>query len=304
MKTAVLYVSWNRLECTKITLEAYLKNTKYPHLLYIVDNGSTDESIEYLKELESKNLNLPFDIKFRYYRKNYGLHRIENLFIKEHRHYNYLGLVTNDAIVPEEWLNSLVDYLDNIPKIGFIAISDGRWEHTPEILEGRKVYTDREFYFCDNVRLLRSSVLDEIESKGISPYKTGNVYGVTEVKFYGKFFSAGYLLTVYPFKSFKYVCDANEDIKNSSKHKRHSLLVRRVYCRNPKVYQEETSGDIEYFENEKYFKFENEPENWYKDTEGLFEIVKSRGNFGGLDSGVLDEDINNFPDLKNIMEEK
>ena len=53
MSAKLLMVTYNRLELTKQTLDSIFKNTKTPFELVIVDNASTDGTVEFLKDFFS-----------------------------------------------------------------------------------------------------------------------------------------------------------------------------------------------------------------------------------------------------------
>ena len=50
MKVDILYITYNRIQTTMLTLPTLLESTEYPFALTIVDNGSEDGTQEYLKE--------------------------------------------------------------------------------------------------------------------------------------------------------------------------------------------------------------------------------------------------------------
>ena len=58
MTASVMMVTYNRLELTKQTLDNLFKNTKYPINLIIIDNNSTDDTVNYLNDLQSTNSNV------------------------------------------------------------------------------------------------------------------------------------------------------------------------------------------------------------------------------------------------------
>lgn len=55
MKIGVVIVTYNRLEKLKIALKSYEKQSFKPQYILVVNNNSTDGTLEYLKEWKSKN---------------------------------------------------------------------------------------------------------------------------------------------------------------------------------------------------------------------------------------------------------
>ncbi len=47
---AVMICTYNRIDCLKIALEAYEKNSVHPNYLFVLDNASTDGTKEFLKK--------------------------------------------------------------------------------------------------------------------------------------------------------------------------------------------------------------------------------------------------------------
>ena len=105
MKTVdLLYVTYNRLYYTKRTLLELFKNAAYDFSLTIVDNGSTDGTVEYLKKLEREDFT---GVKIIYNKNNEGLSKPTNQFW-ENSTADYVGKVDNDVILPYGWLNRLI----------------------------------------------------------------------------------------------------------------------------------------------------------------------------------------------------
>jgi glycosyltransferase involved in cell wall biosynthesis len=50
-RTHIVMVTFNGIEYTRIAIQSLFDNTKTPYNLTIIDNGSTDGTIEYLDSL-------------------------------------------------------------------------------------------------------------------------------------------------------------------------------------------------------------------------------------------------------------
>jgi len=115
---AVLYLTYNRLEYTKLSLKALLENTEYPFELHIVDNGSTDGTQEWLEQqrdlfpevIRSLTLN----------NENRGLAAPTNEFW-DRTGTDLIGKVDNDTLVPKGWLSKLVEAHLNSDRLGVIG---------------------------------------------------------------------------------------------------------------------------------------------------------------------------------------
>lgn len=106
-KTAIVILNWNG----KNFLENFL-----PHLLaqnydnqadiYVADNGSNDDSVAFL----NKNFQ---DVKLILFDTNHGFAGGYNKALKQIADYKYFVLLNSDVEVTENWLQPLIEYLDN-----------------------------------------------------------------------------------------------------------------------------------------------------------------------------------------------
>ena len=108
-------VTYNRLEMTKICVEHIFKHTKYPFILTIVDNGSTDGTQEWL-------VNNSFAIsQVIQLEKNIGVAKASNVAWRSGPDDYYIKL-DNDMVVRRDgWLGELVELCDKVPQLGAVA---------------------------------------------------------------------------------------------------------------------------------------------------------------------------------------
>jgi GT2 family glycosyltransferase len=111
-RASVVIVTFNSLVFTKLCLESVLSNTDPGYELIVVDNRSTDGTVEYLRELarEHSHVTVVFNESNRGFApaNNQGLARATG---------RVLVLLNNDTIVPPGWLAGLSRTLDD-PAIG------------------------------------------------------------------------------------------------------------------------------------------------------------------------------------------
>jgi GT2 family glycosyltransferase len=170
---SVIVVNWNGKSFLKECLSALSQQTYSSYELILVDNGSIDGSIDYVRE-------------------NYSWVRIRNL--PENRGFSggnleglkecqgeFIALVNNDTRADEKWLENLVDPMHADSTIGMCASkmlvdgtdqinSAGDGLTTAGVGYNRGLWKDRTFYAdqepvfgsCGGAVLYRRTMLDEI----------------------------------------------------------------------------------------------------------------------------------------------
>jgi len=107
-RVAIFTLTMNRLEYTKKMFESIKKTTNYPFDHYVVDNGSTDGTKEYLKELEKEGrIN-----KIVFNKENKGIPHSSNQAISaiNPQKYDYLCKIDNDAFFKSNgWLEAMIE---------------------------------------------------------------------------------------------------------------------------------------------------------------------------------------------------
>jgi glycosyltransferase involved in cell wall biosynthesis len=111
-------VTYNRLEFTKEAIHSIAEHTMYPYVLTVVDNGSTDETREYLIEAQKegiiKNLVL--------LGKNMGVARASNLAWHLEPLSAYYVKFDNDIVIrKKDWLSDMVSVIEGVPGLGAVA---------------------------------------------------------------------------------------------------------------------------------------------------------------------------------------
>lgn len=114
---SIVMLSWNAPQFTKMALESIRTHTKGDYEVIIVDNGSGQETTEWLRTLD--------DVRVIYNSTNRGYAGGNNQAIAAARG-EYIVLLNNDVIVTEGWLDSLLAAFDRVPGIGVSAPRSNR----------------------------------------------------------------------------------------------------------------------------------------------------------------------------------
>ncbi len=173
-RVAVIVVNYNGRRYLGKCLEHLEQQTFKDISVYVVDNGSSDGSPEYLKQHHS-NLNLIL------LKKNVGFPAGNNIAMRQCDR-ELIALLNADAQPDREWIQKLVEAMDETPEAGFGAskmlylnrpwiidrAGDGYTRAGAGLLRGRgksaKRYCASEFIFgaCAGAAIYRKSMLDKI----------------------------------------------------------------------------------------------------------------------------------------------
>lgn len=123
-KLTIVTLTYNQLErATKPYIETLYKYTNIEDFdLILVDNNSTDGTVEHLKELKTKydnitlilnDKNLGYDVG-----NNQGLKLIDTSGDIKNK---YIGLFNNDLLFTPNWLEPCLKAFENDPRIGLLS---------------------------------------------------------------------------------------------------------------------------------------------------------------------------------------
>ena len=114
-KVSIIVLTYNNLELNKFCVDSILEKTAYPNYeLIILDNCSTDGTVEYLQELDKKN---DPRVKVIINKENSGFAGGNNLAIDQASG-DFIMLLNNDTVVTRGWLTNAVKHMANDPKCG------------------------------------------------------------------------------------------------------------------------------------------------------------------------------------------
>lgn len=124
MTLSIMMVTYNRIDLTKQTINCLVNAAKYtPTNLIIVDNGSSDGTVEYLNSL---NKNIFNDIHINFEQKNKGIAIGRNIALKiaiEKYKSNWFATIDNDVIVPYGWDIECINIIQSNPEYAAIGVN-------------------------------------------------------------------------------------------------------------------------------------------------------------------------------------
>ncbi len=139
VSVTVAVLTFNRQLFTQRCLESILANTARPFRLAVLDNGSTDGSTQYLKDLRERGL--VDDLTFN--RENRGLSAGKNQLVR-HAPTKLVCLLDNDFYCHPGWLERMVKVMMADPTIVAVSPYSAMPDHHPSaVLEEFEVAGER-----------------------------------------------------------------------------------------------------------------------------------------------------------------
>jgi GT2 family glycosyltransferase len=113
---SIVMLTYNALDYTKECIESIRHHTSYPHELVLIDNASSDGTIEYLEQAVADNPHYRLITN----QTNRGFAAGNNQGVAAARG-DYVLLLNNDVLVSSGWLDDLVTALERDPQIGMVG---------------------------------------------------------------------------------------------------------------------------------------------------------------------------------------
>jgi len=182
-KIPVLYTTFNRLEYTKRTLPRLIEAIPEADI-YVVDNGSDDETLEYLwgftkcskvTGLILSNHDSPFWLRIN--TSNIGIANVMNWFFEVTQSCEWVSKVDNDTMVPAGWLPKMIEAakVGNIDvlqaKHHFVIARYKNWnemeqDRTVENLNGCGKIVHYPFVGGAGIVIRRAAIKEDIKGSG------------------------------------------------------------------------------------------------------------------------------------------
>jgi len=125
---AVIIVNWNSADCLARCVEGLLGQSLKPDRILIIDNSSTDNSIESVKSSASF-------IEVVHRKKNFGFANSNNFAAAMCGNYQWLALVNPDTASESDWLENLMNAASRHPEYSMFACKQVQADR-PEYLDG------------------------------------------------------------------------------------------------------------------------------------------------------------------------
>jgi glycosyltransferase involved in cell wall biosynthesis len=128
---SIIILCCNQLDVTRACLESVLEHTRPPYELLLIDNGSSDDTPQYLAELQQRPG--PARVVVMRNENNRGFAAGCNQGLAQARG-RYLVLLNNDTIVTSGWLDGLIGWaLHDWPQVGLVGPMTS-WSSPPQMI--------------------------------------------------------------------------------------------------------------------------------------------------------------------------
>jgi GT2 family glycosyltransferase len=119
--TTLMMVTYNRLDHTKRTIDGLKKSVDIPYKFVIVDNNSTDGSVEFLEDFAKQNANVHLIKNSE--NKGIGVARNQGLAAANDLDTDWYCTIDNDVEMPDGWLSDCIDILKNNAAFGCMGVN-------------------------------------------------------------------------------------------------------------------------------------------------------------------------------------
>ncbi len=141
---SIMMVTYNRLELTKRMFENFLRTTDSDYRLIVVDNGSVDGTVEWLKQLNPVGGHCQaYHTHFNEKNMGIAIGRNQGLLIADKYQDPYLCTIDNDVELHVGWLTQCLDVVKSNNKFTIGVNFEGR-NYPEQLVNGHKVQWKKE----------------------------------------------------------------------------------------------------------------------------------------------------------------
>jgi O-antigen biosynthesis protein len=144
MTVSIMMVTYNRLELTKRMFDNFTKTTDSPYRLIIVDNGSTDGTVEWLQQLNPVgSFCQGYETHFNEKNMGIAIGRNQGLAIANKHKDNILCTIDNDVELHRGWLSECVAIIKTNHKFAIGINFEGK-NYPHQLMNGKPVQWKKE----------------------------------------------------------------------------------------------------------------------------------------------------------------
>ena len=128
-------VTYNRLEFTRQSIESIVATAAHPYSLTVVDNASTDGTVDFLRELEARGTIQTLILNTT----NAGVAFAANQGWAADGKAYYMKIDNDIVFTKLGWLARIVEVADNVPRLGAVAYNFETASYPVKVVDGYRV---------------------------------------------------------------------------------------------------------------------------------------------------------------------
>lgn len=148
-RVGIVICNYNKEKEVVECIKAVLENKYTDYKIYVVDNASVDKSVERISAIKQGK-----DIELIVNKENLGGSGGFNTGLKKayENGHEYLMCVDNDAILDEDCIGNMVEFLDKEPEVGIVAPKIYHLD-APGLIQQYGSFINYEDYYVDSIYL-------------------------------------------------------------------------------------------------------------------------------------------------------
>lgn len=189
-KLAIILLNWNGHEDTVECIESIRENEEQIFTIFLLDNGSKPESVNYIEEWLRKKYKYNFklfnfdsfnsqneffgtDLYLIKGNENLGFAKGNNVIWEKIKDmYDYVLLLNNDTVIEDKSISRMVSYMNNNPDVGVASCDIRLYSNRDKLWNAGGYFTwygDRKYY--------SQRVIDEYKGRDVKSIHTPFVTG-------------------------------------------------------------------------------------------------------------------------------
>lgn len=144
----------------------HIRHKDFSFEVIVVDNNSTDDSVEYMKNIRSQ---MEFDLRIIQSKTNRGFAGGNNLGVRKSQG-EYLVLLNNDTVVDEYWLEELFVFMRSNKNIAMVNSKllffyDFIRINLPAVRDGQSIEINKEVCLCGENYFIETKYCKNVQEK-------------------------------------------------------------------------------------------------------------------------------------------
>lgn len=121
VRTNIVIITYNALSYTRATLTSLFKSTDEPYHLTIIDNGSRQDTLTFLRQLQVPDQCKKYELIANNHNAGVGVAYTQGQSVSFNDGVEFTAFCNNDLYFSRDWLNRLEARMDTYPNIAMLS---------------------------------------------------------------------------------------------------------------------------------------------------------------------------------------